>query len=341
MRTIHCPYNNLIVKVNNKSIEFKGGKALVDDAIAAILLQNPGYTLGSRESMKTAKTILVIRNQGLGDVLFTTVIPKFIKKVNPECRLTFATFPRHFRVVENNPNVDNIIPCHDIPLNDYDYVCSLNNYFESGEMVNLGNVLHRVDMLKRYFEDFKDEIQKFWDNKIFYKVTNEEKKYAKETLRPLKGKKIISIATQASELTRTLPHNNAIIKYLADKGFGVVVLSTGGDNIADHDNILNLSGKTDIGQMGAIVDSSNAVVSPDTGILHMAGALDKNIVTFFNSFPPLTRTQYYTKCFAFTAKGHCAMNRYPCGYAKCPRPCFNYITPEMVYEKLTEMIGRP
>ena len=341
MRTIYCPYQNLIVRVNNKSVEFKGGKALVDDAIATILLQNAGYTLSAQENMRTAKSILVIRNQGIGDILFTTVVPKFIKKVNPECHLTFATFPRHFRAVENNPDVDSIIPCDEIPLDKFDYVCNLNNYFETGEMANLGNSLHRVDMLKRYFEDFKEEIKKFWDDKIFYTVTDEEKVYAEETLKPLKGKKIIAYFTTASELTRTHPRNVNVVTYLANSGYGVVVMSTGGDSFADHDNILNLSGKTAIGQVGAIIEASDAVVSPDSGPLHLAGALDKKIVTFFNSFPPLTRVKYYSKCFAFYPQSSCPMKKMPCGYSRCPRPCFNTITPEMIYEKLTEMTDRP
>jgi ADP-heptose:LPS heptosyltransferase len=340
MTTIYSTnYVNGMAMIKGTMVTFKEGVANVPDDIAKFLMSRSGYSLHPTMKCLGAKKILVIRNQGLGDVLFCTVVPKFLKKINPESHITFATFPRNFRALEGNPNIDNIISCENINNDGYDYTCNLNNFFEIGSITAKANILHRVTMLRTIFECLPQISE--WDNNIFYQVSDDDKIYAKNILKPYINKKIIAFFPQSSELTRRYPDSLGLVKFLADKGYLIIIISPGGEKLPEHKNILNMAGKTDLSQMGSLIDAADLIITPDSGPLHLAGALDKKIITFFNSFPPHTRTQFYKKCFAFTAEGKCPYNKYPCSYGKCPATCFKKITFEDFFHKSVEMIGYP
>ncbi|MCZ4318563.1 glycosyltransferase family 9 protein [Aequorivita viscosa] len=56
------------------------------------------------------KKILLIQNKRIGDVLLSSVIANNIKKVFPNSELTFFAYDYTTGVLENNPNIDRIIP---------------------------------------------------------------------------------------------------------------------------------------------------------------------------------------------------------------------------------------
>src|SRR5690554_4653168 len=56
------------------------------------------------------KKILVIQNKRIGDVLISSVIANNIKKVFPESEVTYFVYDYTTGVLENNPNIDRIIP---------------------------------------------------------------------------------------------------------------------------------------------------------------------------------------------------------------------------------------
>lgn len=342
MQLVRSKFVNVVAFVDGQTIQFKEHMAMVSDEVAMKLSARDGYEIMDRMQYRTAKRILIIRSMGIGDVLFCTTVPKFIKKVNPDCHLTFATFERHFRILQHNPNVDQIItiPTHVEAFKDYDWIGNFQGFFEdpmaNRENWNRQNELHRVDMLRNYFLLEPNHVDaKLWDNDLDYFVADEDRAWAKQRLEKFHVKRKIAYFTQASETTRRHPLNPEIIKLLASRGYGVMVISPGGDHM-QGENILNLSGQTTIAQMGSLIEAADLVVAPDTGPLHMAGALQKKIVTFFNSFPPQTRVAYYKNCFAFYPKEACP--RMPCNYSHCPASCFLTVTPDMVLAKVEEML---
>jgi ADP-heptose:LPS heptosyltransferase len=331
-------YATVVTSVNGKVIQFKNHKAQVDPVTALILMSRPGYYLDHSDKWKDAKTVLIARNMGIGDVLFVSTVPAYIKKINPKCHLTFLTFSKHARLLKDHPYIDTV---DDIAkLNDpqyvtnFEYAMNFNNFFESGSRVPQGNTKHRVDMLREFYSADKKD----WDTTIYNTITQEEKEFAARNLKVLSNKKTIGIVTQSSELTRRYPDNPKLVQLLADNGFGVVILSPGDAVKYNHNNILNMSGNTNLGQLWAFLQAVDLVITPDTGPLHMAGALNKKIITFFNSFPPMVRTAYYKNCFAFSAADRCPKKLYPCGYGRCTAPCLRSITPYQFLNKVKEMI---
>lgn len=62
------------------------------------------------------KKILVIQNKRIGDVLISSVIANNIKKVFPESEVTYFVYDYTTGVLENNPNIDRIIPVNEKEL---------------------------------------------------------------------------------------------------------------------------------------------------------------------------------------------------------------------------------
>ena len=53
--------------------------------------------------------ILVIQQKMIGDVLASTVICNNLRTIYPESQIDYLIYPFTKPVVENNPNIDNII----------------------------------------------------------------------------------------------------------------------------------------------------------------------------------------------------------------------------------------
>jgi heptosyltransferase-2 len=62
------------------------------------------------------KKILIIQNKRIGDVLISSVIANNIKKIFPESHIDFMAYDFTTGVIENNPNIDNIIPINEKEL---------------------------------------------------------------------------------------------------------------------------------------------------------------------------------------------------------------------------------
>ena len=97
-------------------------------------------------------------------------------------------------------------------------------------------------------------------------------------------------------------------------------------------------------ELAAIVKRCDAIVSSDTGTLHIAGALNIPTIGIFGSIPPIVRTIYYKNCFVIKAdeKIDCS----PCfdrqfgdrkSFYSCMHKdtrCMRSIKPSEVYKRL-------
>lgn len=55
------------------------------------------------------KTILILRHDGVGDMVLSTPLFRALKKNFPDARLTVLASQRNYGIIENNPNVDEIL----------------------------------------------------------------------------------------------------------------------------------------------------------------------------------------------------------------------------------------
>jgi len=65
----------------------------------------------SRQSYPSPRSILLIRPDHLGDLLFTTPALRLLREAFPQARITYLVGPWSKAVVENNPHIDEIALC--------------------------------------------------------------------------------------------------------------------------------------------------------------------------------------------------------------------------------------
>ena len=59
------------------------------------------------------KKILVIQNKRIGDVLIASIIAANLKQLYPRSQIDYIVYDYTTGVIENNPNIDNIIPINE------------------------------------------------------------------------------------------------------------------------------------------------------------------------------------------------------------------------------------
>jgi len=100
-----------------------------------------------------------------------------------------------------------------------------------------------------------------------------------------------------------------------------------------HGEGINLVGKTTLNELKDVLNYAKAVVTCDTGPMHLAAALGKEVVALFG--PSDQRRTGPFKGYVIEKGIHCS----PCNKRNCPDPlCMKEISPEAVMEKLTEVL---
>ena len=110
------------------------------------------------------KKILVIQNKRIGDVLIASVIAQNMKLIYPESCIDYLVYDYTVGVIENNPNIDNIISINESNLkkfgnvtklafqlrkNKYDIVFDPYAKFQSRWICLLSNAKTRIGFKKR------------------------------------------------------------------------------------------------------------------------------------------------------------------------------------------------
>jgi lipopolysaccharide heptosyltransferase II len=67
--------------------------------------------LSSHQSHPSPQSILLIRPDHLGDLLFTIPALRWLREAFPQARITYLVGPWSRDVIESNPHVDEIVPC--------------------------------------------------------------------------------------------------------------------------------------------------------------------------------------------------------------------------------------
>jgi ADP-heptose:LPS heptosyltransferase len=152
----------------------------------------------------------------------------------------------------------------------------------------------------------------------------------------------IGVVLRAQSQARTWPYAKEFCTDLARSGFKPVSIDF---SERAHEMIPACLGKN-IRQVGAIIANLDAVVAPDTGILHLAGAVGTPILGIFGSSDGDLRMReyagHYTDPRKFVTCGPCWYNN-TCLQDEKPQNhylCLKRITPRLVLSELETMLER-
>ena len=131
---------------------------------------------------------------------------------------------------------------------------------------------------------------------------------------------------------------------LQRQGYAIWLIGSGKDKpVADEINQLadgscsNLCGSTDLGDAIALLSCARLVISNDSGLMHLAAALDRPMLALFGSSSPQFTPPLSAQAQVIKLEIECS----PCFKRECPLghfKCMTRLTPDMVWDRLTGIV---
>lgn len=270
--------------------------------------------------------ILVIRFSSIGDIVLTTPVMRLIKEKYPDCELHFVTKEKFRTVVEHNPRIDVLHLLGDdfkklkLELNGivFDYVIDLHNNLRSRRLCmnvrvkSFRNIFHldKLNFRKFLYTTFKikcmpnvhitdrevDTLKALGienDNKgLEYYVAAEDEAKADELTAELKDG-YVAFVIGATYYTKRMPAGQ-IAKIVEGIKLPVVLVGGPGDAEAAEEivgkcvgnKVLNLCSRLPLNVSASIVKHARLVIAHDTGLMHIAAAFKKDIITIWGNTTP-------------------------------------------------------
>ncbi|GAB3201716.1 ADP-heptose:LPS heptosyltransferase [Pontibacter aydingkolensis] len=307
--------------------------------------------------------ILILRFSSIGDIVLTTPVVRCIKEQVPGAEVHYCTKKAFQSILAHNPYVDKVHVLGDklgdlvqeLKAENFDYVVDLHNNlrtriiktrlakpsrsfdklnYEKWLMVNFKvNRLPDVHIVQRYLDaasalGIKDD-GKGLD--YFIPVQDEADVH---TLPAGFQDGYVAFAIGAQHFTKRLPVKR-IIELCKQLQQPVILLggkedSPNGEVIAAYfkihnlpNKIYNACGKYNLNGSASLVRQATQVVSHDTGLMHIAAAFQKDIISVWgNTIPEFGMYPFRTKYKVLEVHG---LSCRPCskiGYKKCPKGHF-------------------
>lgn len=263
--------------------------------------------------------ILIIRFSSIGDLVLTSPIVRALKQQGEYC-IHYLVKKKFKNAIENNPYIDQIFSLEDsntksdLTQQKYDIVVDLQNNLKSLKIrrglakktlvVNKENIkkllLVRtgIDLLKgehivgRYFKTVK-EIGIKDDGKGLDFFIPEDFKITSFKIPIDLSQPYLAWVIGASYTKKMLPLNHIVE---VCKGISLPILLLGGpmdrsngdDIIAASNaaNLYNLCGELSLEESSYVLKQSSIVLSNDTGLMHIAAAFQKKIISFWGCTKP-------------------------------------------------------
>lgn len=318
------------------------------------------------------KKVLIIRFSSIGDIVLTTPVVRCIKKQVPEVTLHYLTKAKFKSVLEQNPYIDKIITIDKdidevmgkLKKEQYDFIVDLHNNLRSWRTVltlhcasqtfnkinfrkwfrvNVGwNYLPAIHIVDRYMAAARSlEISN--DGAGLDYFLDPEKYDTSLTLPASFQNGYLAIVIGGQHKTKIYPPEQ-LIEFCKLYGRPVVLLggaddAEAGERIADEvgSNVFNGCGKYSLMESSWLLKMSSQVVTNDTGLMHIAAALDKDIISIWgNTIPEFGMTPYLpddsrSDSQLLEVKG---LKCRPCskiGFKQCPKghfKCMKEIKPQ-------------
>ena len=270
---------------------------------------------------------LVRRKFGnMGDILMMTPA---LKELSKKYKIDIQFLKEYKEILENLEFIDNIYDFEEkIDDSLYDKIIDISNFEFNYEKIR------QPYIYKNKLEIFSDALNVKMGNNIPIIVLSEkEKEKAKDILEKFsKDKKIILIAPKSKNLSRDWDFKNwkKLIKMLSEeKKYHLVVADEKINWDVEGISFFNKKTKRELFLLTSIVD---LVITPDSGLLHVAGAFEKKVITIFG--PTDYKMRAYKNSYPIYNDTGCS----PCWYNRCEKKyCLQMIKPEQVLRKVLEV----
>jgi heptosyltransferase-2 len=311
--------------------------------------------------------VLIVRFSSIGDIVLTTPVVRCLKQQVDNIEIHYLTKNNFISVIENNPYIDKIHTIGNdlkslIPLlkqENFDLVIDLHHnvrtlrlkYFLGKKSVSFNklnwkkflittfkiNKLPKQHIVDRYLETI-NFLGVLNDNKgLDYFISSKDEVDIASMLAVHYLNGYYTLVIGGSYYTKQIPINK--LKEICEKSSLPLVLLGGKEDLdvaselhkAFPTQTLNMCGKMSLNQSASIIKQSKKVITSDTGLMHIAAAYKKDIISIWgNTIPEFGMGPYMAGDDSQIVEVNHLSCR-PCsklGYRKCPKghfKCMNEI----------------
>ncbi|MAC95213.1 MAG: glycosyl transferase [Flavobacteriales bacterium] len=314
--------------------------------------------------MNTSVKILIIRFSSIGDIVLTTPVIRCLKnQIEGDVELHYITKKVYLPLLAENPYLDKIYSIEkstnevieELKAEKYDYIIDLHKNMRARRVKRklkaLSFTFDKLNIRKWLLVNFK------WNKMPELHIVDRylaaakafDIKYDGEGLDYFLPKNINSqielpnkvkngytaLVLGANHATKQIPENK--LKSIIEKSTENFVLIGGKDDAAlgerleliAPDRVWNTAGEMSLHQSAYIIQQANSVITPDTGMMHIAAAFQKRVISLWgNTVPefgmyPLLKKGNENQSTIFEVKD---LSCRPCskiGFNKCPKGHFN------------------
>lgn len=336
-------------------------------------------TKGDFYNKDTPAKILIIRFSSIGDIVLTTPVIRCIKEQIPDVKLHYLTKTQYSEILRPNNYIDKLHllkgnirdTIKELRSEKFEYIVDLHHNQRtliikaalacksySFKKLNLAkwlmvkfkiNRLKPVHLVERYLDTVR-QLGVANDKKgLDYFIPPEEEVDLK-SLPAVYQNGYTGFVIGAVHFTKRLPVNKIIT--ICKRLKQPVILLGGmadtltGEEIANKagERVFNACGKFSINQSASLVKQASKIITHDTGLMHIAAAFQKPIVSIWgNTIPEFGMYPYYgqmareNKQIIIETNG---LDCRPCskiGYSRCPKnhfKCMELISEQEVADGL-------
>lgn len=264
---------------------------------------------------------LVIRFSSIGDIVLTTPVVRSLKEQVEEAEVHYLTKKSFKGIVESNPYIDKVHLLEDnfTDMIDsfrdemFDYIIDLHSNLRTTRVKSKLKVpdfsFNKLNWEKWVYVNFKKNllpdvhiVDRYMDTLKVFDVKNDQKgldyyipaedEVSMETLPGKFSNGYISLVIGANHFTKKLPMDKMIS--ICKKIDLPIIVQGGPDNIEEGealakavgDNIYNACGNYNLNQSASLVRQAKVVISHDTGLMHIAAAFKKKIISVWGNTVP-------------------------------------------------------
>ena len=315
------------------------------------------------------KKYLIIRFSSIGDIVLTSPIIRCLKEQQPDAIVHFITKEGYLQLLKSSPYIDKIYTIKKdvdevfsvLQKERYDFVIDLHRnlrslilkrklkvpsasfpklniekFFLTTFKINRLPDIHIVD---RYFEAVKPLGIKNDGKGLDYFIPDEDQiKLNHYSIQS----PFIAFAIGAQFATKRLPIDK-ILEIIEAIDLPVVLLGGPTDELHAKEivsraskEVINLCGSLSLNQSASVVQQAAKVITHDTGLMHIAAAFNKIIISIWgNTVPELGMYPYLPHSPEKFSIHQVDVKCRPCskiGYESCPKKHFNCMNMQNTYE---------
>ena len=273
--------------------------------------------------------ILIIRFSSIGDIVLTTPVIRMAKEQIENAEIHFLTKSSFRPILEKNPNIDklhyvdkNLIEVvRELKKENFSFIIDLHNNLRTARIKRIlkrpSKSFNKLNVEKWLRVNFKQNklpnlhiVDRYLDTLSDFKIVNDKKgldffidkkdEVDLNSLPEIFQKGYIGWVIGGSYFTKMLPAHKVI--EIARRVEKPIVLLGGpedkenGKLIASKigSTVYNACGKYNLNQSASLVKQAEKILTNDTGLMHIAAAFNKSILSFWgNTIPEFGMHPYF------------------------------------------------